>query len=155
ERGVLFLDGIEKLHAQRPLTRARDISGESVQRELLRLLGHTRTTVPRLGGALHPQQKDTVSIETRRILVVAAVRTEGWELPADASERAVRDALVEHGLLGAFVARFDRIVQLPRPERSDTRAIAARLVDDAIRRAAAMKTTLVVTAAAIDAIVGA
>jgi len=149
ERGTVFLDGIEKLAFARPLTRARDISGESVQRELLRFFDGTRVFLPKGGGARHPQQANQ-PLETKRILIVAAVRMEGWTLPPGSSERVLRDVLAEHGLLGAFVARFDRVLQLSPPTLPELREIARRLVGDAARKASAVGTNLTVSPSALD-----
>jgi len=150
QHGVLFLDGIEKLHAQRPLTRARDISGESVQRELLRVLESGLLYLPKSGGGRHPQRAGDLEIDTRHILIVAAVRTEGWDLPADLSERALRDALCEAGLLNAFVARFDRVIRLDRLGGAQMKSLAAGLIAETCRRAATVGTTLYITPDAVQ-----
>jgi len=149
QRGVVFLDGIEKLHVRRPLTRARDISGESVQRELLRLLDGMTLSVPKSGATRHPQRKDDLTIDTRGILLVASLRMEGWDLPAHASERVLRDALCESGMIGAFVSRFDRIVRLVRLDAGQTATVVAGSVEEARRRAESLGTALDVTPAAI------
>jgi ATP-dependent protease Clp ATPase subunit len=100
--GVLFLDGFEKLEATPPVGRARDVSGENVQRELLRILDGTTVELPRYrsGASLG-------YIDTYFITVIAAVRASGL----DASN--VRRELVQRGLLEATLARFDRVVLLP------------------------------------------
>jgi ATP-dependent protease Clp ATPase subunit len=148
ELGVVFLDGIEKLHVRRPLTRARDISGESVQRELLRMLDGATLSVPKSGGSRHPMRTDDITIDTSGILLVASLRMEGWDLPLGAPERALRDALCEAGMLGAFISRFDRIVQLGRLDATQSAAVVAGSIEEARRRAESLGTALEVTPSA-------
>jgi ATP-dependent protease Clp ATPase subunit len=152
QRGVLFLDGVEKLAARRPLSpRGRDISGEEVQRELLRLLDGTVLNVP-----YHTSRHPSVArqdVATEHILVAAAVRLEDGALPPEADDREVRDALCQSGLLAAFVARFDRIVRLRPPTAADLRSILTRrggLIDRIAQALAPLNATLEVTPDAVD-----
>jgi ATP-dependent Clp protease ATP-binding subunit ClpX len=110
-RGVLFLDGLEKIKAEHPLTRSRDISGESVQRELFRLLDGAEVEIPQQVVARHPQAP-VVRVDCRGVFIAAAVRLEA--APASrGSERELRDAVCAAGLLPELVARFDRVVEIP------------------------------------------
>ena len=109
ERGVLFLDGIEKIRAQRPLSTARDISGEGVQRELVRLLDGLELSIPNM-RARHPQALGEV-FHTDRVLVVAACSLES--LPKGATDRVLREKLREAGLVDAVLASPLRTLLTP------------------------------------------
>lgn len=102
-RGAIVLDGIDP--ACMGLERAR-----SIQRELARLLDGTAGEVnPHSRGADHGR----LPMETRQLLVAVAMTVPLTD-EALASERALRAALLEAGALEAFLARFDRVVALPR-----------------------------------------
>ncbi|NUO50320.1 MAG: AAA domain-containing protein [Polyangiaceae bacterium] len=154
ERGFVFLDGVEKLSLSMPRTVVhRDISGASVQRELLRLLeGKTMDVPPR--GARHPQQQN-ISIDTNSIVIVAAVRLEGITAPPGATERELRDLLVQAGLLAAFVSRFDRVVFFRPLGPSELATVAERAFEHAKNEANAVGTTLDLRPDALDTLVSA
>jgi ATP-dependent Clp protease ATP-binding subunit ClpX len=113
QRGVLVLDGLEKLEARHPIGSARDISGQGVQRELIRLLDGLDLAVPPQFARRHPQA-DVQHMPGRSIFVAATTRLDA--LPPRISERDLRRAVVGIGLLPEVVARFDRVVALPRPD---------------------------------------
>ncbi|MFT3767429.1 MAG: ClpX C4-type zinc finger protein [Minicystis sp.] len=121
-RGVLFLDGLEKLKAERPLSRSRDISGEGVQRELIRLLDGLDLAVPMWAHRRHPQA-EVEHFTCRSLFVGAAARLD--PLPPRASDRELRAALASAGLLPELLARFDRIVPLPLPDADTLLALLA------------------------------
>jgi ATP-dependent Clp protease ATP-binding subunit ClpX len=107
--GVLFLDAMEKIKAEKPITPiARDISGEGVQRELHRVLDGLETELPRNMAKRHPQG-ETATFRCDRLFLVGAVTLE--DLPANATDRVLRAKLRDRGLLDAIVARFDLVVQ--------------------------------------------
>ncbi len=152
ERGFLFLDGVEKLRAAMPRTVVhRDISGASVQREMLRLLEGAVMGVPPK-GTRHPQGQ-LLQIDTSRIVIVAAVRLEDVDAPPGPTERQLRDALVQMGLLGAFVSRFDRVVFLKPLAPSELSQIAERTLARATTEAQAVGARIEIAPDAIDALV--
>jgi ATP-dependent Clp protease ATP-binding subunit ClpX len=105
-QGVLFLDDLEKIKADPPHAQARNVSGETAQRELLWLLDGV--SVKFRTNESYLLQKSP-GVDWRGILVVAAARLPG---PLPGSERALRDALVGAGFLPELVARFDRVVAM-------------------------------------------
>lgn len=135
-RGVLFLDGLEKIKAQRPLgVTVRDIGGAQVQLELARLLDGGVLALPPVGGARHPSQAK-IPVDTRRMTIVAALRAEGWEVPT--GERALRSELARAGLLGSLVARFSRVVAMPALDAAELERVGALLgAEGSIRELAA------------------
>jgi ATP-dependent protease Clp ATPase subunit len=118
ECGVLALDGLHRVtSSEPPLGTRRDISGESVQRDLLRVVEGMRTDVQGYSPR-HPQHR-TEPFDCRRLLVVLSASFEG--LPeGDAAQRAW---LADQGLLRELLARVDHIVPVPAPGAPQLRAI--------------------------------
>ena len=113
QRGVLVLDGLEKLEARRPLGGSRDISGEGVQRELIRLLDGLGLRAPIQYANRHPQA-ETKPFACRTLFLAATARLD--PVPPRATERDLRAALAAIGILPEVLARFDRVVPLPLPD---------------------------------------
>jgi ATP-dependent Clp protease ATP-binding subunit ClpX len=110
EMGILFLDGMEKLKAEHPISHAgRDISGEGVQRELHRLLDGLDTEVPQTIARRHPQAK-TNRFACNLLMVAAACTID--DLPPNATDRVLRDRLRQAGMMADVIARFDVVVQV-------------------------------------------
>lgn len=68
QAGIIFIDEIDKI-AKKNSNRNRDVSGESVQQELLKLLEGTNLEVP-LNGTQKSPLSPTVSINTDHILFI-------------------------------------------------------------------------------------
>ncbi len=85
-RGVLFLDGLEKIKAERPLSAEPRLalSGEGVQRELIRLLDGLELSVPLRFERRHPQG-EVAHVGCRSLFVAGAVRL---DVPPRATDRA-------------------------------------------------------------------
>jgi SpoVK/Ycf46/Vps4 family AAA+-type ATPase len=122
--GVLFLDDVDALSTAPSRRHARDISGERVQHELVRLLDGQ---VVEVAGA---QLGEVTRIDTRSLTVVAAVRAPAHVATGTAGLRA---ALRELGLIEPLVARFDRLVWVAPPSPAETVALVARQLAEANR----------------------
>ena len=68
EKGIVFIDEIDKIAGQKTQSNARDISGEGVQQALLKLLEGSEIMVPPLGK----KNGDAVKVNTKNILFMVA-----------------------------------------------------------------------------------
>ena len=80
ERGIIYLDEIDKIARKEGPNRSitRDVSGEGVQQELLKIVEGYVANVPPQGGRKHPYQ-DFLQINTHNILFICGGAFEGLE----------------------------------------------------------------------------
>ena len=80
ERGIIYIDEMDKIARKEGVNRSitRDVSGEGVQQELLKIIEGCVANVPPQGGRKHPHQ-EFLQINTSNILFICGGAFDGLE----------------------------------------------------------------------------
>lgn len=143
ERGIIYLDEIDKKQKKESGSGSKDVSGEGVQQALLKILEGSEIMVPATGGKKSPQA-ELVRINTRNILFIVGGAFVGLEKVVekamnkgggvgfnavvaekkpinDVLRHALPEHLVQFGIIPELIGRLP--VQAPLDELSEDQLV--------------------------------
>jgi len=124
EKGIIFLDEIDKIATAGGGTRNKDVSGKAVQQELLKILEGDIVKIYPEGSDKNRKAGQPVEINTKDILFIAGGAFVGLkekpgvqmsvlgQVQKDIETVPDTEQLIEFGLIPEFIGRFPMITEL-------------------------------------------
>ena len=124
ERGIIFLDEIDKNAASLGGTNNKDVSGKAVQQELLKILEGDKIKIYPEGTTKNRKSGQSIEIDTSKMLFIAGGAfvglkdKPGVKINALGHNKKETDftpdtkMLVDYGMIYEFIGRFNSIVEL-------------------------------------------
>ena len=114
EQGIIYIDELDKIARKEGINRSitRDVAGEGVQQELLKIIEGCVANVPPQGGRKHPHQ-EMLQINTKNILFICGGAFDGLQ--------EIISKRVSSGAAMGFLAQ--------NPDRSEKKANSVAMLD--------------------------
>lgn len=126
EKGIIFLDEIDKNASSRGGTNNKDVSGKAVQQELLKILEGDKVKIYPEGSGKNRKSGQAIEIDTSNMLFIAGGAFVGLKdkpgvqmnalghkgTAEDISNIRMQDLLYNFGIIPEFYGRFPNIVEL-------------------------------------------
>jgi ATP-dependent Clp protease ATP-binding subunit ClpX len=131
ERGIIFLDEIDKNATAGGGTNNKDVSGKAVQQELLKILEGDIVKIYPEGNKNNRKSGEAIEINTKDILFIAGGAFVGLKdspgVTIDAlghTNKTIKEVpdteeLIKYGMIPEFIGRFPMIVELDEISKKD------------------------------------
>jgi len=148
EKGIIFLDEIDKNKASVGGTNNKDVSGKAVQQELLKILEGDKVKIYPEGSSKNRKSGSPIEINTKDILFIAGGAfiglkdKPGVQINAlgkiqdkeKVSNIIMQDLLDDYGIIPEFYGRFPNIVELEAIDKKTMKRIMTEPKDNIVQQ---------------------